>query len=92
MAGFVPGSIYPEPVADSQTRLIGESRIEQDGLLVFKPELDPSELYLHGTLRPQWLDIIGIIIVILSLFGVLFHGGFRLLSAAGRKNKRLKKE
>ncbi|MFO7560153.1 MAG: hypothetical protein R6X10_15070 [Desulfobacterales bacterium] len=87
MAEFVPGSILPESVADSKTKMIGVIQTTQEGALVFKPGLDPSELYLHGTLRPQWLDIIGMIIVILSIIGVVLHGGLRMLRI-GQKNKR----
>jgi hypothetical protein len=87
MAAFVPGLILPELVADSKTKLTGAIQTTRKGLLVFKPGLDPSELYLHGTLRPQWLDIIGMIIVILSVIGVMLHGGLRVLST-GQKNKR----
>jgi hypothetical protein len=87
LASYVPGNVMPEPVKDSHTKLIGILHMTPDAKLAFRPNLDPKELYIHGTLRPQWLDIIGMLIVAGSIGGVGFHGALRITAARRRKKK-----
>jgi hypothetical protein len=86
LASYVPGDVMPEPVKDSNTKFIGELYLGQDSELTFRPTLDPKELYIHGTLRPQWLDIIGVLTVVGSIVGTGLHAGLRI--AGTRKRKR----
>ncbi len=85
LASYVPGDVMPEPVRDSNTKFIGGLYLGQESELTFRPALDPRELYIHGTLRPQWLDIIGILMVVGSIAGVGLHAGLRIASAKKRK-------
>ncbi len=87
LAAFVPGGVLPESVKDSRTKLVGAFHLNETGNLMFRPALDPNELYIHGSLRPEWLDIIGIIIVLTSLAGVALHGGLRIVAARQRKRR-----
>jgi hypothetical protein len=88
LSGFVPGGVLPEPVKDSHTKTVGTLQMTETGGLFFRPALDPHKLYIHGTLRPQWLDIIGILIVLASLAGVILHGGLRIVAAKKRGKKK----
>ncbi|MGD2268753.1 MAG: hypothetical protein PVI06_00020 [Desulfobacterales bacterium] len=84
LAAYVPGGIIPEPVKDSHTKMLGTVQITQVGGLVFKPAIDPGEVYIHGTLRPLWIDMIGIAIVIGAIMGVIAHGALRILAVRKR--------
>jgi hypothetical protein len=88
LSEYVPGNILPEPVKDSNTMMVGAFQVSKGGRLLFRPALDPDKLYIHGSLRPQWLDIIGILFVLGSLGGVTVHGFLRIVAARRRKRNK----
>jgi len=85
LSAYVPDGVIPELVKDVRTQMVGNMQIQATGELVFQPALDPRELYIHGSLRPQWLDIIGMVMVTGSILGILLHGGLRFITALKRK-------
>jgi hypothetical protein len=86
LSDHIPGDVIPEMVKDSQVKLYGDISNEK-GTLVLKPSINPDEIYVHGTDRPMWLDILGILIVIGSVFGAAGHGGLRILASKKRKQE-----
>jgi hypothetical protein len=85
LASFAPGRVIPTLVGDTRTFVQGEIAIADSGVLIFKPTLDPQELYIHGTDRLKWLDILGILSILGAVFGVAGHGGMRIIAARIRQ-------
>ncbi|MBW2623420.1 MAG: hypothetical protein JRD68_10990, partial [Deltaproteobacteria bacterium] len=85
LASFAPGRVIPALVGDTRTFVQGEIAIADSGALIYKPTLDPQELYIHGTDRLKWLDILGILSILGALFGVAGHGGMRIIAARIRQ-------
>ena len=85
LAAFAPGRVIPTLVGDTKTFVEGEIVIADSGALIYKPTLDPQELYIHGTDRLKWLDILGILSILGAVFGVAGHGGMRILAARIRQ-------
>jgi hypothetical protein len=81
LAGWAPGGVMPELVGDSQTLMQGEMTRAADGSLKFRPDLDPKVLYIHGTDRMRWMDLLGILSVVGVALGVGLHGALRVVAA-----------
>jgi len=87
LASYVPGGVVPEPVGDTSARLAGRMVIAGDGSLALVTEPAAAGVYVLGSSRVPWIDIVGGAFVILTILGVLAHGGLRILSAPGRKRE-----
>lgn len=71
----IPGGVVPEPVGMAAGT--GVLTPSDDGELAFDPSTGSEDLYLFGTDRVVWIDVIGILSILLVLSGVAVHGGFR---------------
>jgi octaheme c-type cytochrome (tetrathionate reductase family) len=85
LSSFAPGNQIPKLIADSKTSLKGNIYLG-DGQVVFSPTIDPENLYIHGTNHLHWMDIVGIIIVLITLSFISIHAGLRVL-AHRRRNQ-----
>jgi thiosulfate reductase cytochrome b subunit len=84
LAAYIPGNVMPEFVSDSNVSTNGEIYIDDGGRLNYKPATAEEGLYILGHDKVQWVDVLGILILIGTLLGVLIHGGMRIWSAMRR--------
>ena len=87
LAEFAPGGIMPEPVKDAQTLWQGTMNLNEKTGVMFQSSLDPTQIYVHGTDRLQWLDWLGILAVAGVIFGASAHGGLRILFSRTRRKR-----
>lgn len=80
----IPG-VKPKLMPDSETVIKGDMRVREDKTLAIRQRIDPSVLYIHGTDRTRWTDIIGLLAVAGSFFGAAGHASLRIVSAKKRK-------
>jgi len=85
LSGYTPGGVIPRPVGDSGMELRGGLSVDEDGRLRFFPSVDPEWLYIHGSDRLKWMDVLGILLVAGSFAGVGVHGGLRIVAVRRRK-------
>jgi thiosulfate reductase cytochrome b subunit len=85
IARYLPGSVEPQFVGDSNTFLAGEISPSEDGGLEFMPETDVQGLYVLGLDAVRWVDVLGGLAFLGVLLGVSVHGGVRVYSAARGK-------
>jgi len=90
LASYVPGGVIPEVVGDSQTLLSGNlfhKTVTREGspALVYHPTIDPEEVYIHGTSHLQWLDILGVLLLVGTLMFIFAHAGLRIITSRKRK-------
>ena len=87
LAEYIPAGVMPVPVRDSQTLWQGSLDVDSKEGLYFQSNLDPTQIYVHGTDRLKWLDWLGIIAVVGVIFGAGAHGGLRLLFWRNRRKR-----
>lgn len=85
LADYARGNVIPEVVKGQEKTVKGEVVLDDDGKLTYRSGIDPEIVYIHGTDRLKWLDILGILAVLGVLFGVMGHGGLRIMTARMRK-------
>jgi len=83
----IPGGVMPEPVKDANVRFVG-SMIKEGGKLFFEPSIDPEIIYVHGTDRIGFLDILGILSVVVGIVGAGAHGVSRIVVYRRRERGR----
>lgn len=82
LADVIPGGVTPQPVGTAATAGLV---LSADGdTLAFDPSTGSDDLYLFGTDRVLWIDIIGVLAILAVLAGVAVHGGFRWWIAKNR--------
>ncbi|MFA6449949.1 MAG: hypothetical protein WCX65_10790 [bacterium] len=79
----IPG-VSPKLMPDSITLIKGNMAVTKNHALTIVQRIDPAVLYIHGTDRTRWTDIIGLLAVAGSLFGVAAHALLRIISARRR--------
>jgi hypothetical protein len=84
LASIAPGGVLPIPVKDSNTRLDGEVVLDGGGVF-YKPMTIKEEYYVLGKDRWKSIDGTGIFLIVVTLIGVLCHGGFRWYMARTRR-------
>lgn len=78
LAAFAPGGVMPVVVADAGTIIEGHVRSDEGGALYCRPTLDPGRIYMHGSDHLRWMDVAGLLLLLVTCLGVVFHGGLRL--------------
>jgi thiosulfate reductase cytochrome b subunit len=69
------------------TQIIGDIAINEAGQMTFTPtsETPPTELYVLGHDRLEWVDTLGILIFVATSLAVMGHGAIRMVTSRGRE-------
>ncbi|MFH2133264.1 MAG: cytochrome b/b6 domain-containing protein [bacterium] len=81
LASFIPGQAEPKLAPNSFIKLEGAVERTMNGGLVFHPRPKERGLYLFGRYRNTWVDIVGLLAILGVVFGIILHGGLRILAA-----------
>ncbi len=77
LAAYLPGSVMPDFVGDSNT-VAANGLYTQDGALYYQPAPADYDLYVFGHNRISWIDWFGALFFVGVLAAVAGHGGLRL--------------
>ena len=83
LASLTPGGVDPEPIGSAAAA--GIVSTVGDGGLVFRPSDATEDLYVFGSDRVGWIDLIGVAVFLLVLVGVAAHGALRWRIARTRR-------
>lgn len=75
LAGFAP--VVPAFDANNNVAGSGELIRQNDGALFYRPAPARDALYVFGASRVGWLDALGALVFVGTLFGVAGHGALR---------------
>ena len=81
LASYVPGGVTPEFVRDANVQADGELFSNEDGTLEYRPATLAKGLYLPGHNRVDWVGMVGLAALGMTLALVVGHGGLRVYSA-----------
>ena len=79
LSSLSPLSVIPQLDKDNHILLNGKIVKSSNGGLKFSPSVNIAGKYVFGSSAFPWLDIIGMLLVLLTLGGVTVHGGLRFL-------------
>ncbi len=86
LAGFAP--VLPALDADNNVVGSGDVIRKDDGALFYQPVPARDDLYVFGVSRLGWVDGLGALAFVGTLFGVIGHGGMRYLASRKRPHAR----
>ena len=81
LAAYLPGGVQPQFVADANVQADGELFTNDRGALQYRPATATKGLYLPGHNRVDWVGIVGLTAMGLTLALVVAHGGLRVYTA-----------
>ena len=81
LAGYIPGGVMPEPVADANVRWDGRMAVDGAGRLVYRPAMAPERIHVIGQDRWPAGDAIGLLAFSGAVLAVAVHGGLRVHAA-----------
>ncbi|MBK8988668.1 MAG: cytochrome b/b6 domain-containing protein [Chloroflexi bacterium] len=86
LANQIPGGVLPTFFGSSATAVTGELVTNDAGQLYYQPLTSSSDpnvasMYILGHDSVFWIDWLGVLIFLGTLFGVVIHGGLRFLAA-----------
>jgi thiosulfate reductase cytochrome b subunit len=81
LAAYLPGDTLPEFVQDTKVIVNGEMQTQEDGSLVYYPDVAASDLYIFGNNRVAWVDLLGSLAFVGVLLGITVHGGMRFAAS-----------
>jgi hypothetical protein len=84
LADYIPGGVLPAPLTDNYLDWEGRLDRSPEGALVYAPDLRSAGLYILGHSRWEWVDYMGLILILLALAGISVHGGMRWKAARKR--------
>jgi thiosulfate reductase cytochrome b subunit len=79
-----PGGVQPALYEGGPVSWPGTIAAGEDGALRFQPDTGEAGLYILGHNAAEWVDWIGIAMVLGVVLGVFVHGGLRVISARKR--------
>ncbi|MCA9950391.1 MAG: cytochrome b/b6 domain-containing protein [Anaerolineales bacterium] len=81
LAAYTPGGVSPSFVDNGTTNFNGEIISAADGGLYYQPRTENDNLYVLGHNSVSTIDRLGALIFVLTLIGVVVHGGLRFVAA-----------
>ena len=85
VASFAPGGALPTWAGDDRVRPTGSLQTQEEGRLVYVPDLAAGGRYVLGHDRVGWIDALGIAAVVIVLLGAGTHGALRILATRRRR-------
>ncbi len=85
VSSYVPGGVLPELVGDCNIKLNGKLSQDSDGQLVFQPSTRDIGLYVLGFDCWHWVHLIGLLVLVGTVFGAGIHGVMRIQASTRRK-------
>jgi thiosulfate reductase cytochrome b subunit len=84
LADFAPVA----PAFSANNNVVGSGEVvrQRDGALFYRPVPARDNLYVFGSSRLGWVDGLGALAFIVTLFGVIGHGALRYIAARKRPN------
>ncbi|MBN2386774.1 MAG: cytochrome b/b6 domain-containing protein [Anaerolineales bacterium] len=86
LAGYAPGGVAPEFVADTNVPLAGEVYADDDGALYYQPDPQAESRYIFGHSNVAWVDRVGGLLFVGVLIAVGGHSGLRAWNAMRMKD------
>ena len=86
LAGFAP--VVPAFAANSNVAGSGDLVRRDDGELFYRPAPQRDDLYVFGVNRIGWVDGLGALAFVGTLFGVIGHAGMRYIASRKRPHRR----
>lgn len=81
LASYVPAGVLPEFVENTNAVLNGSLETNEQGELYYQPDASASGLYIFGSTRVAWVDLLGSLAFMGVLLGITVHGGLRVYSS-----------
>jgi thiosulfate reductase cytochrome b subunit len=81
LASYTPGGVLPDFVQNSKLVINGEIFTNEEGSLYYQPNAAASGLYIFGSNRVAWIDLLGSLAFVGVLLGITAHGGLRFVSS-----------
>ena len=81
LAAYLPGGVAPTFASDLNLQSDGEIFTLDDGTLHYRASTVSMGLYLPGHNRVDWIGIVGLVALGLTLALVVVHGGMRVYAA-----------
>ncbi|MCB0194214.1 MAG: cytochrome b/b6 domain-containing protein [Anaerolineae bacterium] len=82
LAAYVPGGVMPEFFGDASVAHAGEIVTDDDGSLLYQPDIAKEGVYIFGYNSVKWVDWLGVLALVGTTLGVFAHAGLRFYSAA----------
>ena len=92
LASYLPGGVMPQFFGDEQMPHAGNFVTTPDGSLHYQPDVVAEGLYVFGYSSVPWIDWLGVLAFLGTVFGVMLHAGLRLIAAARTPHKAHKTE
>jgi len=77
LASYAPGGVEPAIFNDEAVAQGGNVVIQDDGSVLYEPDIAGQGLYIFGYSNIKWIDWFGILAFLGTLGGVVVHGGLR---------------
>jgi thiosulfate reductase cytochrome b subunit len=81
LASYLPGGVLPEFVDSDDVAGSGSLILDVDGGLSYRPDPAEDGYYVLGHNSVSWVDWFGVGAFLLTILGVVSHGGRRIMAA-----------
>lgn len=90
LADHTPAGILPTFVAETNVKPVGEIVQKEDGSIYYVPQPSKEGIYVFGHSRVKWVDLLGALFFVGTLFGVAGHGTLRYIATLRRPRKEIR--
>ena len=81
VSAYLPGGVQPTLASDTNVKFAGEMFTDNAGALRFRPATVSAGLYMPGHNRFGWVGTVGLLALLVTITGVVWHGGMRIREA-----------
>jgi thiosulfate reductase cytochrome b subunit len=86
LSNYAPNGVMPTFDTANNVNASGEIVKAEDGALYYNPVPTNDKMYVFGSSRVDWIDWLGALMFVGTLFGVTGHGTLRYISSRKRTN------
>ena len=87
LSDYTPGGVQPEFFGDQNVPHAGEFKTTDTGELFYEPDVAKEGFYIFGYSSIWWIDLLGILAFLGTIFGVTVHAGLRVYSATKMEHR-----